>query len=122
VTSIDPARLNIRDDAWEFVEATEDFIRHRAVVERLPNGDVAYVYRTTPRAIATLLEDNKRSFDESHGKRFGDGQIVGRIPLNVLFDPKNQLAEKIREGDRDHMKWWLNSEAARPFRTFRGRV
>lgn len=120
--TIDPARLNIRDDAWEFVEITEDFIRHRAVVERHPNGDVSYVYRTTPRAIASLLEDNKRSFEDSQTKRFGDGQIVGRIPLNVLFDPKNQLAQKIREGDRDHMKWWLNSEDARPFRTFRGRV
>jgi hypothetical protein len=120
--TIDPARLNIRDDAWEFVEITEDFIRHRAVVERHANGDVSYVYRTTPRAIASLLEDNKRSFEDSQTKRFGDGQIVGRIPLNVLFDPKNQLAQKIREGDRDHMKWWLNSEDARPFRTFRGRV
>jgi hypothetical protein len=120
--TIDPARLNIRDDAWEFVEITEDFIRHRAVVERHDNGDVSYVYRTTPRAIASLLEDNKRSFEDSQTKRFGDGQIVGRIPLNVLFDPKNQLAQKIREGDRDHMKWWLNSEDARPFRTFRGRV
>ena len=120
--TIDPSRLNIRDDAWEFVEITEDFIRHRAPIERLASGDVIYIYRTTPRAIDAMLEDNKRSFEESHNKRFGDGQIVGRIPLNVLFDPANQLVQKIREGDRDHMKWWLNSEAARPFRTFRGRV
>lgn len=119
---IDPSRLNIRDDAWEFVEITDDFIRHRAVYETLPNGDVAYVYRTTPRAIADLLEGNKQSLNDSYGKRFGDGQIVGRIPLNVLFDPKLQIAEKIREGDRDHMKWFLNSEAALPYRRFRGRV
>jgi hypothetical protein len=121
-STIDLARLNIRDDAWEFVEITEDFIRHRAPIERHANGDVVYVYRTTPRAIDAMLEDNKRSFEESHGKRFGDGQIVGRIPLNVLFDPKNQLAQKIREGDRDHIKWWLDSEEARPYRTFRGRL
>jgi len=121
-STIDPSRLNIRDDAWEFVEITEDFIRHRAPIERLANGDVVYVYRTAPRAIDAMLEENKRSFEDSHSKRFGDGQIVGRIPLNVLFDPKNQLAQKIREGDRDHMRWWLNSDQARPFRTFRGRV
>ena len=120
--TIDPERINIPDDAWEFVEITDDFIRHRAVYERLPNGDVAYVYRTTPRAIAGLLEDNKQALNDSYGKRFGDGQIVGRIPLNVLFDPKLQIAEKLREGDRDHMKWFLNSEAALPYRRFRGKV
>lgn len=120
--TIDPERINIPDDAWEFVEITDDFIRHRAVYERLPNGDVAYVYRTTPRAIAGLLEDNRQALNDSYGKRFGDGQIVGRIPLNVLFDPKLQLAEKLREGDRDHMKWFLNSEAALPYRRFRGSV
>jgi hypothetical protein len=119
---IDPERVNIPDDAWKLVQVTEDFYRYEAPLERLPNGDVAYVVKTVPRGIDELLKDNKRSFEESHGKRFGDGQIVGRIPLNVLFDPKTQLAEKIREGDRDHMKWFLNSDAAKPFRTFRGRV
>jgi hypothetical protein len=83
---------------------------------------VVFVVKTVPRGIDELIEANQRSFEESHGKRFGDGQIVGRIPLNVLFDPKTQLAAKIREGDRDHMKWFLNSDAARPYRTFRGKV
>lgn len=121
-SKIDPERINIPDDAWKLIEVTEDFHRYEAPLERLANGDVVYVRKTVPRGLVAFLEDNKRSFDESQGKRFGDGKIVGRIPLNVLFDPKLQIAEKIREGDRDHMKWFLNSEAALPYRRFRGKV
>lgn len=119
---IDPDRVNIPDDAWKLVEVTEDFMRYEAPLERLATGDVVYVRKTVPRGLDALLEDNKQALNDSYGKRFGDGQIVGRIPLNVLFDPKLQITEKIREGDRDHIKWFLNSEAALPFRRFRGRV
>jgi hypothetical protein len=41
------------------------------------------------------------------------------VPLNKFFA---ELAGKIRQGDKDHAKWWLNSDEARPFRTFRGRI
>jgi len=119
---LDPEQVNIADDAWEFEELTEDFIVHRAVYERHANGAISYVYRKTPRQLTTMLEDNKRLLDESDGKRFGDGRVVGRIPLNLLFDPHSELATKIREGDRDHMKWWLNQSENKKFRTFRGTV
>lgn len=119
---IDPERVNIPDSEWKLVEVTEDFVRYEAPLERLASGDVVYVRKTVPRGLTAMLEDNKRSLDDSYGKRFGDGQIVGRIPLNVLFDPATQIAEKLREGDSDHMKWWLDSEAALPYRRFRGRM
>ncbi len=119
---IDPERVNISDDAWELVEVTEDFVRHRAPMERFADGNVLYVYRTTPRGLTGLLEDNRRLFNDSDGQRFGDGKIVGRIPLNVLFDPRTQLAEKLREGDRDHLRWYLNRSENRLYRTFRGTV
>lgn len=119
---IDPDRVNIPDDAWKLTEVTEDFLRYEAPFEKLANGDTIYVRKTVPRGLDALLEDNKQALNDSYGKRFGDGQIVGRIPLNVLFDPKLQITEKIREGDRDHIRWFLNSEAALPYRRFRGKV
>jgi hypothetical protein len=121
---IDPDSVHIPDDAWETVEVTEDFIRDRAPLERFNDGNVLYVYRTRPRELLTLLEANKRSFDDSetHKTKFGDGKVVASIPLNVLFDPKTQIAEKIKEGDRDHIRWFLNSEQAKPWRSFRGKV
>lgn len=121
---IEPDSINIPDDAWEPVEFTEDFIRDRAPLERYGSGDVLYVYRTRPRDLTGLLEANRARLDESETSKskFGDGKIVASIPLNVLFDPKTQLAEKIREGDRDHMKWWLNQADNRLWRSFRGKI
>jgi len=126
-TRIDPEQINIPDDAWELFEVSEDFVTHRAELERFPNGYVAYVYRKQPRGLSALLEANKREFDESHSKRFGGDKgalanKVASIPLNVLFDPANQIAAKLKEGDREHLKWWLDREEAKPFRTFRGRL
>lgn len=126
-TKIEPGSINIRDDAWELVEVTEDFVRHRAPLERYPDGTVVYVQRTVPRGLTAMLEANKREFEDSHSKRFGGDKAtladkVASIPVNVLYDPKTQLAAKIKEGDRDHLKWWLNSDEAKPFRTFRGNI
>lgn len=118
-TSLDPSKINIRDDAWELVEVSEDFVTHRAVLERYADGTVAWVHRRTPRGLTALLEDNKRSLNDSDGQRFGEGKIVGRIPLNVLY---RDLAPYMKQGDKDHLKWWLNRDDNRMFRTFRGKV
>lgn len=45
---------------------------------------------------------------------------VGRIPLNVLFG--GDIAAKMREGDKDHLKWWLEREENQPFRTRSGKL
>lgn len=118
-SKIDPDKINIPDDAWELVEVTEDFERHRAPLERYPDGNVLYVYRTTPRALVETLEDNRRLFDESSNKRFGDGKIVGRIPLNILY---RDVVPRIQQGDQEFLKWFLNKSDNRMYRTFRGTV
>lgn len=119
MTTIDPSQINIPDDAWEFVDVTEDFVRHRAVLERYPDGTVTYVYRRKPRQVQAMLEDNQRLKNESDGTRWGDGKVVGRIPLNILY---RDLVPKIREGDKDHLKWWLGRSENEMFRTRRGRL
>jgi hypothetical protein len=127
--SIPPDSIHIDDDAWEFVSMDEDYIRDRAVVERFADGNVSYVYRTRPRGLAGLLEANKSSLDDSETQksRFaGDEHVLGTkissIPLNEFFAAGNQIAEKIREGDRDHLRWFLNRDTSRPWKTFRGKV
>jgi hypothetical protein len=45
---------------------------------------------------------------------------VGRIPLNLLF--ANGISDKMREGDKDHLKWWLNRDENQPFRTRSGKL
>ena len=117
--TIDPSRINIRDDAWELVEVTEDFVRHRAPLERYADGNVLFVYRTTPRGLTAMLEDNRQSLSDSDGQRFGEGKIVGRIPLNVLFA---EGGKHLQDGDQDWMRWYLNRDENRMYRRFRGKV
>lgn len=114
---LDPEQVRIPDDVWEFEELTEDFVVHKAAVT-LPNGNVGTVYRKKPRQLTAMLEDNRRLLNESDGKRFGDGRIVGRVPMNVLFEN----VERLRDGDTDWLKWFLNHSDNRMYRTFRGKV
>ncbi|MBX5143207.1 hypothetical protein HJB79_31355 [Rhizobium lentis] len=102
---------------WTLLRETPS---HRYWLAILPDGQ--QVIKTEFLADEALIEDNKRAYSESEGKRWGDGQIVGRIPLNVLYSSQHQIMEKLKEGDRDHLKWWLNSERALPYRRFKGRI
>lgn len=102
---------------WTLLKETPS---HRYWLGFLDDG--RQVIKTEYLADDELVEQNKALFNESDGKRWGDGQVVGRIPLNVLYSSQHQIAEKLAEGDRDHIKWWLNSEHALPYRTFKGRV
>lgn len=114
--SVDPSR--IPDDAWELIEVTPFYRRYVCMID--DQGSFAqkteYIYNDR------LITDNQQHFNDSYGKRFGDGQVVARIPLNVLHSSASEINKKMMEGDEDHMKWFLNSEAARPWRTFRGRI
>jgi hypothetical protein len=44
---------------------------------------------------------------------------VARIPLNKFF---SEIAAKKTEGDKDHLKWWLNRPENLPFRTRDGKL
>lgn len=102
---------------WEFLRETPT---NRYWIAMLPDGKS--VIKTEFLADSELIEDNRRLLNESEGKSWGDGQVVGRIPLNVLYSSQHQIMEKLREGDRDHIRWWLNSDHALPYRTFKGRI
>lgn len=70
----------------------------------------------------SLLKFNQESLNMSHGKRFADepiGTRVASVPLNVFY---RDMAPRLKEGDQDFMKWFLNHDNNRPYRTFRGRV
>ena len=69
-----------------------------------------------------LLKFNKESLDNSYGKRFSDDAIgtkMASIPLNIFY---RDFAMRLKEGDSDFIKHWLNKDENRPYRTFRGKV
>lgn len=85
---------------------------------RLPFGeDGSFLIRTEYLADETLQEENRQRFNDSQTQRFGEGRVVARIPMNVLF---KEFAG--RWTDHDFTKWFLNRDENRPFRTFRGKV
>lgn len=112
----DPSR--IPDDQWEFDGVSNDGLRRHYVywVDKA-NG---LGFRKTENLVeAELLARNKESLNASHGQRFGDGKVVASVPLNVFY---RDIAPRLKEGDDDFAKWWLNNEKNRPYRTFRGTV
>jgi hypothetical protein len=109
----DPSR--IPDHLWEFEGTSHDGLRrtYTCTID-------GYTFRKTENLVEDeLIARNQDSLNESHGKRFGDGRVVGRIPMNVFY---RDFAKRLKEGDSDFMKWWLNHSDNRPYRTFRGRV
>lgn len=82
-----------------------------------------FVFRKTENLVEDdLLARNREDLNESYGKRFRDDAIgtrVASIPLNVYY---RDIAPRMKDGDRDFMRWWLNHHDNRPYRTFRGRV
>ena len=112
----DPSR--IPDHLWEPDGVSSDGLRRHYVywVDKA-NG---LGFRKTENLVEDeLISRNRESFNDSHGKRFGDGKIVASVPLNVFY---RDFASRLKDGDEDFVKHWLNSDQNRPYRTFRGRV
>lgn len=117
--AVQEALANLPDSAWTPVERTPDYVISEAVIDIA--GTMTIAHRKQYVADQLLQDLNRHEYDDSQTQRFGDGKVVGRIPLNVLFG-HSEIATKLREGDRDHLKWWLNKDENRPFRSFKGRV
>lgn len=112
----DPSR--IPDHLWEFDGVSSDGLRRHYVYWM--DREKGLGFRKTENIVEEkLIARNQESFNESQSKRFGDGKVIGRIPMNVFY---RDFAARLKEGDQDFTKWWLNHENNRPYRTFRGRV
>lgn len=115
----DPSR--IPDESWEFDGYSSDGLR-RHYVYWIDKANGLGFRKTENLLEDQLIASNQESFNESHGKRFRDDAIGTKIastPLNIFY---RDLAPRLKEGDDDFMKWWLNHEKNRPYRTFRGKA
>lgn len=112
----DPAR--IPDHLWEFDGMSSDGLR-RHYVYWVDKANGVGFRKTENLVEQDLLKVNQEKLNDSHGQRFGDGKIIASVPLNVFY---RDFAKRLKEGDEDFSKWWLNHEQNRPYRTFRGRV
>jgi hypothetical protein len=115
----DPSR--IPDEAWELEKFSDDGLRRHYVY--WIDKEKGLGFRKTENLVEEeLLARNRDSLNDSYGKRFRDDAIgtkMASIPLNVFY---RDLAPRLKDGDADYVKWFLNNEQNRPYRTFRGKV
>lgn len=124
---LDPSR--IPDHLWEFEGYSSDGLR-RHYVYWIDKAKGNGFRKTENLAEADMLALNEYRRNEADGKRWTQGMgsdkggnmplvHVGSIPLNVFY---RDWAPRLREGDTDFAKWWLNNPENAAFRTRRGRV
>jgi hypothetical protein len=68
---------------------------------------------------ASIFEANQKALNESEGKRFGDGQIIGSVPLDLFY---STLAEPVKNKDQTWLKKFFNDPDNRKYRKFRGKI
>lgn len=113
----------IPDSAWRVVEVTDTHI----VSEAWLDGEGKTKIRKRELIGDEELQEINRHLYETSG-RFSQrslgaiGTPVANVPLSLIYNPATEIAARIRAGDREHLRWWLNSEAARPFRSHKGRL
>jgi hypothetical protein len=116
--------------AWEVVETTPLYRRSIGRGTHPVTGLPIEVQRTEFLADEDIQKLNTEERNSRDSKRWSAGMgsekggnvpmiRVGRIPLNKLFA---EIAPKMREGDEEHIRWWLNREQNQPFRTKSGKL
>lgn len=80
------------------------------------------VMRTEYYRVNQIVDFNAEQRSGLAGRAWGDGQIVGRIPMNLLFDEKTGLFEAVRNGDDAFVNRWLNDSENRDFRVKEGKL
>ena len=116
---------SIPDSSWRYVGENEDYWHYEADVT-LPSGLPAIVRRKTYKDSAALLSVNEELRKANGERRYTSGMgsdkggnmpmvHTASIPLAVYYDPVHGIAKRQAAGDRDHLRWFLNSEYAKPF-------
>jgi hypothetical protein len=78
-----------------------------------------FVQKTESYVPSLLAEENAGTLSENEGKRWGDGQVVARIPLHIKM---GELREPTAQQDEKWLKKWLNDPDNRQWRIFPGKV
>ena len=85
---------------WVLVEDNESFSRYEL---DLGNGQIAR--RTEHKQTDAMLDQIHEAHMNWQGKRWGDGAVVGRVPLNLYYS--SGLAEASRQRDKKFKaKFW----------------
>jgi hypothetical protein len=68
---------------------------------------------------ASIFEANQKALNESEGQRFGDGKVIGSVPLDMFY---STLLEPTKNRDEKWLKKFYNDIDNRKFRKFKGNI
>jgi hypothetical protein len=78
-----------------------------------------FVLKTESYIPSLLAEENAKLLAANEGKKWGDGQVFARVPLDIKM---KELAEPTRQQDEKWLKKWYNDPDNRQWRIFPGKV
>lgn len=107
--------VNIDSANWEYLGENE--LGQRRWLLRTDDG--GEIIRTEMRVLKALLDANADERAATHGTKWGDTALIGRVPLNIFYD---ELHEAVRVGDDKYINKWLNDPDHAAFRTREGRL
>lgn len=81
--------------------------------------DGTHTVMCTQEITAPLFESNRALLNDSAGRRFGDGRIIGRVDLPTYF---KLILPAQKAGDQTWLKKFFNDSNNRKFRTFGGNI
>jgi hypothetical protein len=97
---------------WSFDPVT----RKRVSFCEQENGKILWHTETV---VEELVEANKEAFNDSEGKRWGDGKVVAKIDMPTYY---NKILPAKQAGDDAWVKRFLNDPDNRAYRTFKGHL
>jgi hypothetical protein len=119
-----------RNVTWQVVEVTPTYRRSIGRGTHPVTGVPIEVMKTEHLADEAIQALNTEERNARDGRRWSAGAgsekggnvpmiRVARTPLNKLFA---DVVPKMKEGDEDHLKWFLNRPENQVFRTKSGRL
>lgn len=116
--------------SWTFKGIDDGYRVYIGEGEHPVTGVHMKVMKREPIIEGALVALNIERRNNAAGKRWSSGLgsdkggnmplvPVGSIPLNKLYA---DIVPKMRAGDKDHLKWWLNRDENLPFRTREGKL
>ena len=129
-STIKLTEADVQNCKWTLVETGDGFRRYTGRGTHPVSGVPIEVMKTEFIEEDNLLRLNAEERNSRGSKRWGSGMgsdkggnvpmvRVGRIPLNKMF---SEIAPRMKEGDKDFLKWWLSRDENQPFRTREGNL
>jgi hypothetical protein len=120
---------DVRNCTWTLDQVTPDYRRYVGRGTHPVTGVEIVVQKTEYLAENALMARNADERNETDNRRWTQGSgsdrngvplvKVASIPLNKFYA---DFASRLKEGDKDFGRWWLQKDENQPFRTRRGKV